>query len=445
MQEHRFNETGNEVLLIGAGDARGHALAWKFAESPMIDRVWVDQARPGVADEPKCEILGVTGNASLVAFANSRKNPLAFVCSEAPLAEGIVDLFTAANIPIFGPTMVGACLESSKIFAKEFMARNRIPTAPFESARNYEKAEQILRRRSGIGRFPVVVKANELARGKGVKICETLVEALDWASKWFPGSGVGSGVVIEDVLTGDEVSFTCFVDRDTFFLPLATARDHKQLYDDNTGPMTGGILTISPAPGFTDEMGERFIQEIVLPTRHGLMKEGIPFTGVITFGGMVTEDGPKLLEYNTRFGDPEAEVILRRFRGDLFRLVTALMRGNTIHPDDREWDPQHAFCTVLCAPGYPEAPRTGKLIWGIDSAKAVEGVKIFDAGTARMPGSNERIPAAGRVLAVTALGEVLEQAEERAKTAARRIHFEGGMHHRTKVNRGKLAAANVQP
>jgi phosphoribosylamine--glycine ligase len=409
------------ILIIGSG-GREHALAWKTAQSPLADRIFVAPGNAGTAREPKVENIAIAADDidRLVAFAREREVGLTIVGPEAPLVLGIVDVFRAAGLRCFGPTQGAAQLEGSKAFAKDFLGRHGIPTAGYATFTALEPALAHLRERGA----PVVVKADGLAAGKGVIVAQTLGEAEAAVRDMLAGNAFGAAghrVVIEEFLDGEEASFIVMADG-AHVLPMATSQDHKRVGDGDTGPNTGGMGAYSPAPVVTRAVHERVMDEVILPTVRGMASEGLPYTGFLYAGLMIMPDGtPKVIEYNCRFGDPETQPILLRMRSDLVAHCLAALDGR-LDAERAEWDPRAAIGVVLAAGGYPGDYRKGDAIEGLDGLDSAEG-KIFHAGTAERDG--RVVTNGGRVLCATALGATVGEAQRRAYALVDRIRWDG--------------------
>ena len=407
-----------KILVIGGG-GREHALAWKLSQSPRASKVFVAPGNAGTALEPGLTNVALTSVDELVAFALSEKVALTVVGPEAPLAAGIVDAFAQAGLKIFGPTRQAAQLESSKDFAKAFMARHGIPTAAYSSFTDAAAAHAYVNAQGA----PIVVKADGLAAGKGVVVAATLAEAHAAVDMMLAGNRLGSAgarVVIEACLTGEEASFIVMVDGE-HVLPLATSQDHKRLLDGDEGPNTGGMGAYSPAPVVTPEIHARVMREIILPTVAGMARDGIRYTGFLYAGLMIDEGGnPRTLEFNCRLGDPEAQPIMMRLKSDLLTLTEHAING-TLDKAEVEWDRRVALGVVMAAAGYPEGPRKGDVVYGLP--KAEEDAHVFHAGTTLRGG--QVVTGGGRVLCVTALGDSVRIAQSRAYQLAEQIHFEG--------------------
>ena len=410
-----------KILVVGSG-GREHALAWKLAQAAGVTRVFVAPGNAGTAREAKLENLPVTDINALADFAAQTNIHLSVVGPEAPLAAGIVDVFRARGLKIFGPTQAAAQLESSKDFAKRFMARHNIPTAGFETFTDATAAHDYINRRGA----PIVIKADGLAAGKGVVVAMSLDEAHAAIDDMLSGNKLGSAgarVVIEDFLDGEEASFIVLVDG-KHVLPMATSQDHKRIGDGDTGPNTGGMGAYSPAPVVTPEIHAKAMREIILPTVEGMAADGIPFTGFLYAGLMIGKDGSvKTLEFNARMGDPETQPIMMRLKSDAVTMFEHAIDG-TLDQAETEWDRRVALGIVLAAQNYPETPRKGDVIHGLPAGNAAgDDAHVFHAGTADANG--EVVTNGGRVLCVTALGENVAQAQKRAYEAAESIRFDG--------------------
>jgi len=419
------------VLVIGGG-GREHALAWKIAQSQRVGKVFVAPGNAGTAREPGLTNVAITGIPELVAFAQTKRVALTVVGPEAPLASGIVDAFRAAGLKIFGPTQSAARLESSKDFAKAFMVRHRIPTAAYETFTDAAAAHAYVDARDA----PIVVKADGLAAGKGVVVATTAAEAHTAIDSMLVGNRLGDAgarVVIEDCLIGEEASFIVMADG-AHVLPLASSQDHKRLQDGDLGPNTGGMGAYSPAPVVTPEVHARIMREIILPAVHGMAADGTPYSGFLYAGVMIDADGnPRALEFNCRLGDPETQPILMRLKSDLVDLLQHAVSG-TLDQIDADWDRHAALGVVLAAAGYPDRPREGDAIGGLDTA--VDDCKVFHAATALA--GKDVVTSGGRVLCVTALGETVRQAQKAAYGVVAGIRFDG-MQYRTDIGHRAIA------
>lgn len=409
-----------KVLIIGSG-GREHALAWKAAQSESVTQVFVAPGNAGTAIEPKLEnvALDVLDFDGLVAFAKANSIGLTIVGPEAPLVEGIVDRFRTEGLPIFGPSKGAAQLEGSKAFTKDFLARQKIPTAEYQNFTEIEPALAYLQEKGA----PIVVKADGLAAGKGVIVAMTLQEAEDAVKDMLAGNAfgdAGSRVVIEEFLDGEEASFIVMVDGKNV-LPMATSQDHKRVGDKDTGPNTGGMGAYSPAPVVTQEIHDRVMAEVIMPTVEGMAAEGNDYTGFLYAGLMIMADGtPKVIEYNCRFGDPETQPIMLRLKSDLVALCLAAV-DEKLDTARAEWDERRALGVVLAAGGYPGDYRKGDLIHGLPEAEQ-EGMKVFHAGTQLIDG--QVATSGGRVLCATALGHTVGEAQANAYTLTKGISWQ---------------------
>jgi phosphoribosylamine--glycine ligase len=409
------------ILIIGNG-GREHALAWKAAQSPLADKVYVAPGNAGTALEPLLENVDIaaTDIAGLLAFAQSHDIGLTIVGPEAPLVIGVVDAFRAANLKIFGPTQAAAQLEGSKAFTKDFLARHHIPTADYQNFTEVEPALAYVRRLGA----PLVIKADGLAAGKGVIVAMTLEEAEAAVNDMLAGNAFGDAghrIVVEEFLEGEEASFIVMVDGE-HVLPMATSQDHKRVGDGDTGPNTGGMGAYSPAPVVTDEIHQRVMDQVIWPTVKGMAAEGNVYTGFLYAGLMIDANGqPKVIEFNCRFGDPETQPIMLRLRSDLVEMCLAGAEGQ-LDSQRSDWDPRPALGVVVAAGGYPGNYKSGELILGLPLEEVPDG-KVFHAGT-RMQ-SDRVVTHGGRVLCVTALGKNVAAAQQRAYQLAKEIHWEG--------------------
>ncbi len=416
-----------KLLVIGSG-GREHALAWHLARTSGIQKVYVAPGNAGTAREPELENVNVTDPAELAEFAEQKGVHLTVVGPEAPLAAGVVNLFRARGLKIFGPTREAAQLESSKDFAKRFMTRHKIPTAAFETFSDRAAAHAYVDTQGA----PIVIKADGLAAGKGVVVAMTLDDAHgaidDMLSDGKPGvvnTASGARVVIEEFLDGEEASFIVMVDGKNV-LPLASSQDHKRIGDGDNGPNTGGMGAYSPAPVVTPAIHAKAMREIILPTVRGMAADGIPYTGFLYAGLMIGKDGSvKTVEFNCRMGDPETQPILMRLKSDLLMLVEHALAGK-LDQIEAEWDRRVALGVVLAAANYPGTPRQGDVISGLPEES--EDVHVFHAGTEERNG--KIVTAGGRVLCVTALGDNVKQAQKRAYDALVGIHFDGMQYRR---------------
>jgi len=407
-----------KILVVGAG-GREHALAWKLAQSTRVTRVFVAPGNAGTASEPGCSNVAAGSIDEMLAFAQRERIAFTVVGPEAPLAEGIVDAFRAAEQRIFGPSRACAQLESSKDFAKAFMQRHAIPTAEYATFTNAAEAHAYIDRRGA----PIVVKADGLAAGKGVVVAHTVQEAHAAVDAMLLSKSMGDAgarVVIEQFLEGEEASFIAMVDGKNV-LPLATSQDHKRLRDGDQGPNTGGMGAYSPAPVVTPRMHARIMREVIDPVVAGMNDEGMPYTGFLYAGLMIKGNELNVLEFNCRLGDPETQPIVFRLKSDLVGMVEAALGGG-LDKVEPQWDRRVALAVVLASQGYPEAPRKGDIIEGLP-VTAAEDVHVFHAGTALE--ADRVVTNGGRVLAVTALGDNVRLAQRRAYAAADQIRFDG--------------------
>jgi len=407
------------VLLIGGG-GREHALAWKLAQSPALGRLYCAPGNAGIAAIAELAGLDASDHAAVAAFCTDKRIGLVVVGPEAPLVAGLADDLEAAGIAVFGPSKAASALEGSKGYTKDLCAEYGIPTAAYGRFTDAASAKSHLAGQA----LPIVIKADGLAAGKGVAIAETPAEAEDAIEACFQGAfgAAGAEVVIEEYLTGEEASFFALVDGETA-LPLATAQDHKRAYDGDQGPNTGGMGAYSPAPVMTPDLCARVMDEIVLPTVAAMKARGTPFKGVLYAGLMIRDGAPKLIEYNVRFGDPEAQVLMMRLKSDLLPALLATAQGR-LGGMTLAWHDDAALCVVMAAKGYPGAHETGTEIEGLDAASGGDGAVVFHAGTAR--DGNRILAAGGRVLGVTARGADIAQAQARAYAAVDAIDWPGG-------------------
>ncbi len=415
-----------KLLVIGSG-GREHALAWKLAQSPRVATVLVAPGNAGTAREPKCRNVAIAANDidALLELAIIESVDLTVVGPEGPLVAGIVDRFRHAGLAIFGPTAAAAQLEGSKAFAKDFLARHRIPTGHYAVHTELQAALDHVRL---IG-APIVVKADGLAAGKGVVVAMTLDEAETALRDMLDGNlfgAAGARVVIEEFLAGEEASFIVMVDGQ-HALPMATSQDHKRVFDGDAGPNTGGMGAYSPAPVVTPEVHARVMRDVIEPSVRGMASDGVPFTGFLYAGLMIDAAGaPKVIEFNVRFGDPETQPIMLRLASDLLPLIEAAVAGQ-LDQVDAQWDSRPSLGVVMAAGNYPGTPRVGDVIHGLGAPPLVDS-KVFHAGT-RLDG-DRAVSAGGRVLTVCALGASVLEAQQRAYRAVDQIHWEGEFHRR---------------
>ena len=416
------------VLVVGSG-AREHALAWKLSRADGIEELYAAPGNPGIAGVATCVPITADATAELAEFAASLKMDLTVVGPELPLVLGIADEFGRRGLPLVGPSRAAAELEGSKVFTKEFCNRHGIPTARAKVVRVRDEAAAAAR---GF-KVPVVFKADGLAAGKGVQVCRTKDDVDAALNRYFEDKTFGAAgerVLIEECLEGQELSVMVLTDG-TSVVPLAAARDYKRLEDGDRGPNTGGMGSISPVP-MESGLATAILRTIVLPTVAGMAAEGRPFRGVLYAGVMVTREGPQLLEFNCRFGDPETQVVIPRLEGDLLPLLRASALGE-LGTMRAAWKHEAVVCVVLAAHGYPESPRRGDAIVGLGEALGQPGALVFHAGTALQDG--RLVTAGGRVLSVVGRGATLDEAAETAYSAVGRVQFEG-MQCRSDIGRG---------
>ncbi|MEW6630096.1 MAG: phosphoribosylamine--glycine ligase [Pseudomonadota bacterium] len=406
------------VLLLGSG-GREHALAWKIAASPLLTRFYASPGNPGIGRFAELVKLDISDHSVVAAFCQEKKIDLVVVGPEAPLVAGIADDLRAWGIRVFGPSKAAARLEGSKGFTKDLCARFNIPTAAYGRFSDLASAKAYVEKTGA----PIVIKADGLAAGKGVTVAMRLPEAVAALEACFDGSfgAAGAEVVVEEYMTGEEASFFCLCDGTTA-LPFGTAQDHKRVGDGDVGLNTGGMGAYSPAPVMTPQMTERTMREIIEPTMRGMAEIGAPFAGILFAGLMITEQGPKLIEYNTRFGDPECQVLMMRLKDDLLVLLNAAVDGQLAHMSVR-WGDEAALTVVMAARGYPGTPEKGSVIRGLDDAEG-DGAQIFHAGTAMNSGA--LVANGGRVLNVTATGATVGEAQKKAYEAVDHIDWPEG-------------------
>jgi len=407
------------ILILGSG-GREHALAWKIAASPLTTKLYCAPGNAGIAQDAECVALDIADHKAVIAFCQSAKIDFVVVGPEGPLCAGIADDLEKAGIKVFGPSKWAARLEGSKGFTKDLCKANRIPTAAYERFKGADAAKDYVRRKGA----PIVVKADGLAAGKGVVVAETVQEAEAAIDMMF-GGALGERaweIVVEDCMVGEEASFFALCDGETA-IALASAQDHKRVFDGDKGPNTGGMGAYSPAPIMTAAMNARVMDEIVMPTVRAMKAMGAPFKGVLFAGLMITKDGPQLIEYNVRFGDPECQVLMLRLMSDLLPALMAARDGQLKNFDLR-WYDEAALTVVMAAKGYPGAYKKGSVIEGLDTAGKVEGVEIFHAGTKKENG--HILANGGRVLAVSALGKTVAEAQARAYSAVDKIIWPDG-------------------
>lgn len=424
------------VLVVGSG-GREHALVWKLADSPMVDRLFCAPGNAGIAQQAECVDIGATDILQLRRFARQNSVDLTVAGPEAPLVKGIVDALKPAGLKVFGPTQQAAKIEGSKVFAKQLMERHGIPTAPFRTFTAAERAKSYLEM---VG-APIVVKADGLAAGKAVIVCQTLKDAYEAVDRIMirkEFGDAGDQIIVESCLTGQEASMIAFTDGRTIAV-LPSSQDHKPAYDGDQGPNTGGMGAYSPAPVITDELAGQIEREVLVQTVHAMNREDKPYRGALYAGIMVTDAGPRVLEFNCRLGDPELQPLVMRLQSDLMPILLGTVDG-TLDEVDIRWDPRPALCVVMASGGYPIGYRKGFPIEGLEDVARMEDVVVFHAGTALEDG---RIATnGGRVLGVTARGDTIQEAKDRAYEAVQKIHFEKA-HYRTDIGQkaiGGLAA-----
>lgn len=417
-----------KILIVGAG-GREHALAWKLAHSPRVDRIYCAPGNAGIAEVAELVDIGVDDIAALVKFAVEKRIDLTIAGPELPLTLGLVDELERNRRRGFGPVRAAAELEASKSFAKELMRRCRVPTGFFSSFTDPDEAQRYV---AEVG-APIVVKADGLAAGKGVMICPTVRDAHEAINEIMRGKifgEAGNRIVVEEYLEGEELSFMAITDGTTV-VPLASSQDHKRAFDGDEGPNTGGMGAYSPSPATTPELHERIMNEILIPIVRGMAERKIVYRGVLYAGLMLTAEGPKVLEFNVRFGDPECQAVLVRLKTDLLDLIEGAIDG-TLDQVRVEWDPRAAVCVVLAAQGYPGTYERGKTIYGLEALRDWRNGIVFHAGTAARGG--EFVTNGGRVLGVTALGHDIADAVGEAYRAVEKIKWDG-MHYRRDIGR----------
>ncbi len=408
-----------KILIVGSG-GREHAIAWKVSQSPLAEKIYCAPGNAGIAEVAECVDIGAMEFDRLAAFAKEKEIDLTIIGMDDPLVGGIVDVFEAEGLRVFGPRKNAAILEGSKAFSKDLMKKYHIPTAAYETFDDPEKAEEYLK----TARFPIVLKADGLALGKGVLICNTLEEALEGVKTIMLDKKFGSAgnhMVIEEFMTGREVSVLSFVDGKTI-KTMASAQDHKRAKDGDQGLNTGGMGNFSPTPFYTKEVDDFCQKYIFQPTVDAMAAEGREFKGVIFFGLMLTEDGPKVLEYNARFGDPEAQVVLPRMENDMVEVVEACIDGR-LDQIDLKFKEDAAVCVVLASDGYPVSYEKGFPIRGLENFKGRDGYYVFHAGS-KFGENGEILTNGGRVLGVTALGKTLQEARKNAYEAVDWVEFD---------------------
>lgn len=410
-----------KILVLGSG-GREHALAWKIAASPLVTKLWCAPGNAGIAQDAECVALDIADHPAVIAFCKMNKVDFVVVGPDAAIAAGVVDDLNAAGFKAFGPTKAAGQLESSKNFTKALCRDNNIPTAAYEHFKSVEAAKTYIRKQGA----PIVVKADGLAAGKGVVVAMSLDEALAAVDMMFGGGfgDAGAEVVVEEFMEGEEASFFVLCDGDNA-LPLATAQDHKRAFDGDKGPNTGGMGAYSPAPVMTDAMCQRVMDEMITPTLRAMKAKGMPYKGVLYAGVMITKDGPKLVEYNARFGDPECQVLMLRMMSDVVPALIAAADGQLKNFSLR-WYDDVAITVIMATKGYPGDYGKGSVIEGLDEAAKIDGVQIFHAGT--KDGGGKIVASGGRVLNVCALGKTVSEARDRAYQAVRAIKWPEGFY-----------------
>ena len=429
-----------KVLVIGSG-GREHTICWKIAQSKKVDSLFCAPGNGGISKIATLVDVGAEDIDGLVKFAKSNNIYLTVVGPEAPLVKGIVDVFQKEGLRIFGPTRQASMIEGSKIFAKEMMERWGVPTADFKVFDNYKEAEEYIKQRD----VPLVIKADGLAAGKGVTVCHTKDEALKalkdaMVNKKFGASG--ERLVVENCLEGEEASIIVISDGENI-VPLATSQDHKRIFDGDKGSNTGGMGAYSPAPVVTPEEEHRIMNKIIMPIIKGMANDGMHYKGVLYVGIMVTDEGPKVLEFNVRFGDPEMQAIFPRMKSDLIDLIERSIDGN-LKGVTPLWDKRCCVCVVMASDGYPGKYEKGKEIKGLDEVEKMQDAVVFHAGTKSIleGGRKKFITSGGRVLGVTGLGETIELAIKKTYEAVSRIRFEN-MHFRRDIGKKALERSGI--
>ena len=412
------------VLVIGSG-GREHALVWSLARSPQVKKIYCAPGNAGIAQQAECISLAAEDITALRHFVQEQRIDLTVVGPEAPLAAGIVDEFETHGLRVFGPCQNAAEIESSKVFCKFFLAKYNIPTAQFEAFVDADSAKEYVRERGA----PIVVKADGLAAGKGVIVAQTVEQACDAVDRIMSQrefGEAGSRIVVEERLTGQECSLIAFTDGVTV-VPMVPAQDYKRIFDNDEGPNTGGMGCYSPVPALTNELYETAVEKILKPTVAAMATEGRPYKGALYAGLMLTDEGPQVIEFNCRFGDPETQVILPRLQSDLVDILQAVIDGQ-LHEVQPQWSSQTAVCVVMASGGYPGSYERGKEIRGLDEVARMKDVVVFHAGTANRDG--KILTSGGRVLGVTALGDGFTDTIAKAYDAVRTIHFDGAYYRR---------------
>ena len=416
------------ILILGSG-GREHALLWKLAQSPEATKLYAVPGNPGMAELAECVAGSIEDNAAVVKLAQEKKIDLVVVGPEVPLMNGVVDALRAAGIKAFGPTKAAAELEGSKSFSKDIMKKYGIPTAKYEVFTDADAARAYIEKEGA----PIVIKANGLAAGKGVIVAETKEQALDAVHEIMDDAAfgkAGSRVVIEALMEGEEASLLAFTDGKTI-CPMVSSQDHKRAYDGDKGPNTGGMGTYAPAPVMTKDMVEQATEKILKPMIAAMVKEGRPYQGCLYAGLMITEEGPKVVEFNARFGDPETQVVLPLLKGDLVKIMQACVDG-TLDTAAVDWEDGAAVCVVMASGGYPKSYKKGYAIDGLKKAESL-GTFVFHAGTAKKDG--KVVTSGGRVLGVTARGGGIKEATEKAYKGVEAIRFTDEFHRKDIAHR----------
>lgn len=417
-------ENGMNILVVGGG-GREHALVWKIAKSPLVDKLYCAPGNPGIAKIAECVPISAENILGLFQFAREKAIDLVVVGPEDPLAMGITDELTSKGIRVFGPSAAAAELEGSKVFSKMLMHKHGVPTAGFRMFEDAHDAHEYLENAAA----PLVVKADGLAKGKGVIVCNTLEEAHEAVREIMEVRAFGKAgdrIIIEECLRGEEASVLAIADG-RVIIPLDAAQDHKRIFDGDQGPNTGGMGAYSPVPSVTPKLKAEIESKVLIPTIHGMRREGRRYQGVLYAGIMMTPTGPQVLEYNVRWGDPEAQPLVMRIKSDLVPVLMGVAEGN-LKDATIEWDERAAICVVMASGGYPGPYEKGKVIEGLDDVANMQDVMVFHAGTEMRGG--KIVTSGGRVLGVTALGETLAHARERAYAAVAKIHFDGAQYRR---------------
>jgi len=414
------------ILVIGSG-GREHSIVWKIAQSPLVSKIFCAPGNPGISELAECINITVDQTDQLCEFAVEENIDLTVVGPEAPLVDGIVDIFNEHGLKVFGPDKKAAILEDSKVFSKSLLKKHGIPTADFKCFDDYQQARCYIASKEA----PIVVKADGLSKGKGVFVCKTndeALQAIDSIMKDKVFGEAGDQVVIEECLIGEEISLLAFTDGKNI-VAMESSQDHKTVFDGDTGPNTGGMGAYSPVPLMTDELYLQVEKEILVPTVHAMNREERPYKGVIYIGLMITDAGPRVLEYNVRLGDPEAQVILSRMKSDIVQIMLATI-SEDLDKVDLEWYSQASVCVVMASGGYPGSYDNGKEITGLDSLKNQDGISVFHAGTKSANG--KIVTNGGRVLGVVACGEDIEDAQKNVYEAVSKISFDG-VHYRRDI------------